>query len=372
MSIASSESPPADSVGEIPALDGADSFPVWREAVRRAVLDEIGDFLLRACPAALRRRGAQDILLQYAMGGKCLRSTFMYLGWLCGAADDRAALRAAAGLELLHAFALLQDDVMDQSETRRGAPSAHVRFTALHRGAGAPGSATRYGESAATLLGDMCLVWAEQMLRESGLSAAALGPVWPYYDTMRLELATGQFEDLLNDARAEPQLTSVLAIARAKSGNYTVRRPLEMGAAMAGCGASVLNALGRYGTALGEAFQLRDDLLGIFGAQAVTGKPADSDLGERTATTVVVLAREMATSSARTELAELLNRPRLDAADIDRARELIAESGAPARAETMIAELVAGALSAVDTATFTAPMRAALGQMATACTERVA
>lgn len=372
MSIASSESPLADSVGEIPALDGADSFPVWREAVRRAVLDEIGDFLLRACPAALRRLGAQDILVQYAMGGKCLRSTFMYLGWLCGAADDRAALRAAAGLELLHAFALLQDDVMDQSETRRGAPSAHVRFAALHRGAGAPGSATRYGESAATLLGDMCLVWAEQMLRESGLPAAALGPVWPYYDTMRLELATGQFEDLLNDARAEPQLTSVLAIARAKSGNYTVRRPLEMGAAMAGCDTSVLNALGRYGTALGEAFQLRDDLLGIFGAQAVTGKPADSDLGERTATTVVVLAREMATSSARTELAELLNRPRLDAADIDRARELIAESGAPARAETMIAELVAGALSALDTATFTAPMRAALGQMATACTERVA
>ncbi|MGK8523909.1 polyprenyl synthetase family protein [Nocardia asteroides] len=372
MTIVSSESPAVDRSGELPVLEVADSLPLWREAVRRAVLEEIGDFLPRACPAALRRLGAQDVLRQYAMGGKCLRSTFMYLGWRCGAPDNRAALRAAASLELLHAFALLQDDVMDQSATRRGAPSAHVRFAALHRDAGAPGSSTRYGESAATLLGDMCLVWAEQMLRESGLTESALAPVWPRYDTMRLELATGQFADLLNDARTEPALSAVLTIARAKSGNYTVRRPVEMGAAMAGCGASVLDALGRYGAALGEAFQLRDDLLGIFGEHAVTGKPADSDLAERTATTVLVLAREMATPAARAELTQLLRRPRLAAADIDRARELIAESGARARAETMIAELVTRAQSALDTTAFTAPMRAALGHMAGACTERVA
>ncbi|MBF6228092.1 polyprenyl synthetase family protein [Nocardia abscessus] len=372
MTIVSPGSPAADLAGGIPVLDAGDSFPQWRAAVRRAVLEELRVFLLRACPAALRRLGAQDVLRQYAMGGKCLRSTFMYLGWLCGAPRDPAALRAAASLELLHAFALLQDDVMDQSATRRAAPAAHVRFAELHRGAGAPGSAGRYGESAATLLGDMCLVWAEQMLRESGCTEAALRPVWPRYDAMRLELATGQFADLLNDARTEPTLGSVLAIARAKSGNYTVRRPLEMGAALAGCDAAVLEALGRYGTAVGEAFQLRDDVLGIFGSQPVTGKPADGDLAERTATTVVVLAREMATASARTELTELLNRPRLGAEELDRARTLIVESGAPAKAETMIAELVARAQSALDSAIFTAPLRAALGKMTTACTERVA
>ncbi|MBF6221529.1 polyprenyl synthetase family protein [Nocardia abscessus] len=372
MTIVSPGSPAADLAGGIPVLEAGDSFPQWRAAVRRAVLEEIHAFLLRECPAALRRLGAPDVLRQYAMGGKCLRSTFMYLGWLCGAPGDPAALRAAASLELLHAFALLQDDVMDQSATRRAAPAAHVRFAALHRGAGAPGSSTRYGESAAILLGDMCLVWAEQMLRESGCSEAALRPVWPRYDAMRLELATGQFADLLNDARTEPTLASVLAIARAKSGNYTVRRPLEMGAALAGCDAAVLEALGRYGTAVGEAFQLRDDVLGIFGSQPVTGKPADGDLAERTATTVVVLARQMATSSARTELAELLSRPRLGAEELDRARTLIVESGAPAKAETMIAELVARAQSALDSANLTAPLRAALGSMATACTERVA
>ncbi len=187
---------------------------------------------------------------------------------------------------------------------------------------------------------------------------------------MRVELATGQFADLLNDARTEPPLAAVLAIAQAKSGNYTVRCPLEMGAVMAGCDANVLDALGRYGAAVGEAFQLRDDILGIFGSQAVTGKPADTDLGERTATSVVVLAREMATPSARAELSELLHRPRLGAAEITRARTLISESGAPARIEEMIAERVCRARSALAPALFAAPMRAALGSMAAACTER--
>ncbi|WP_083880863.1 polyprenyl synthetase family protein [Nocardia araoensis] len=371
MSIVWSERTVTEPVGGIPAL-GTGPFALWRDAVRWAVLGELEDFLLRACPAPLHRLGAHDVLRQYATGGKCLRSTFMYLGWLCGAPDDPAALRGAAGLELLHAFALLQDDVMDRSATRRGAPAAHVRFARAHRGIGAPGSSFRYGESAAILLGDLCLVWAEQMLRESGLAESALAPAWPRYDKMRVELATGQFADLLNDARTEPALASVLAIARVKSGNYTVRCPLEMGAAMAGCDATVLDALGRYGAAIGEAFQLRDDVLGIFGSQAVTGKPADGDLGERTATSVVVLAREMATPSARSELSWLLHRAQLGPAEIDRARTLIVESGAPERIETMIADLVTRAENALDTGGFTAPMRAALEHMAAACTERIA
>lgn len=371
MNIVWSESIVREPAGDLPAL-ATTPISLWRETVRKAVLAELGDFVPRACPAPLRRLGAEEILRQYAMGGKCLRSTFMYLGWRCGAPDDQAALRAAAGLELLHAFALLQDDVMDRSATRRGAPAAHVRFARAHRDIGAPGSAARYGESAAILLGDMCLVWAEQMLRESGLAESALARAWPRYDTMRVELATGQFADLLNDARTEPALASVLAIARIKSGNYTVRCPLEMGAAMAGCPATVLDALGRYGAAVGEAFQLRDDILGIFGSQAVTGKPADGDLAERTATSVVVLAREMATPSARAELSFLLHRPRLRPVEIDRARTLIIESGAPERIETMIADLVARAVDALSTADLTAPMRAALAHMAFACTGRVA
>ena len=129
----------------------------------------------------------------------------MYLGWLCGAADDDAALRAAASLELLHAFALLQDDVMDGSELRRGRPAGHVAFARWHGHLGLSGSPARFGESAAVLLGDLCLVWAAQMLRESGVPASGLDRVWPRYDAMRTELAVGQFADLINDAGRLPE-----------------------------------------------------------------------------------------------------------------------------------------------------------------------
>ena len=178
---------------------------------------------------------AGDILVTFVAGGKCLRSTFMYLGWLAGAADSDEALFASAGLELLHAFALLQDDVMDASSSRRGRPAAHIQFSQWHRKRQLSGPADRFGESAAILLGDLCLIWAEQMLRESGIDHRRLQQAWPRYDAMRTELALGQFADLASDVRDLPSMAAVLEVARRKSGNYTVRRPLEIGAAMSGC-----------------------------------------------------------------------------------------------------------------------------------------
>ena len=145
-------------------------------------------------------------------------------------------------------------------------PSAHVSFARWHRERGLSGSPERFGESAAVLLADLCLVWAEQMLRDSFIDPMALSQAWPKYDAMRTELAVGQFGDLVNDAGGFPTWDQVLAISRRKSGNYTVRRPLEIGATLAGCSQHVLTLLGGYGEAIGEAFQLRDDLLGRFGA----------------------------------------------------------------------------------------------------------
>ena len=287
----------------------------WRGDLRDTVLAMVSDFVRNRCALALQGTGVDivsDVLIKFVDGGKCLRSTFMYLGWLCGADDDTAALRAAASLELLHAFALLQDDVMDGSALRRGQPSAHAQFATWHRARRLSGSPDRFGESAAVLLGDLCLVWAEQMLRESGVEGAALSRAWPRYDAMRTELAVGQFADLVNDARRFPPLDEVLDVSRRKSGNYTVRRPLEIGAALAGCSDGVLAALGGYGEAIGEAFQLRDDLLGIFGSPSVTGKPAGGDLSERKATSVVVAAHHLADSTLRRQLGELMTRSELD------------------------------------------------------------
>ena len=301
--------------------------------MRKAVLDSVDGFVADRCALDLRGAGvdvAADVLVGFVGSGKCLRSTFMFLGWLCGAEPSHAALRAAASLELLHAFALLQDDVMDGSPLRRGRPSAHVQFADWHRDRGLSGSPDRFGESAAVLLGDLCLVWAEQMLRDSGLDHNALSRAWPRYDAMRTELAVGQFADLVNDVGGLPTLDEVLEVARRKSGNYTVRRPLEIGAAMAGCGDRLLIRLGRYGDAVGEAFQLRDDLLGIFGSPAITGKPVGADLTEHKATSVVVAAHHMADPTLRSQLNELMSTADLDEADVERWRSLIAATGAEA------------------------------------------
>ena len=355
------------------ACQDAGKFEIWRSNVRKAVLDSVDGFVADQCALDLRGAGvdvAADVLVGFVGSGKCLRSTFMFLGWLCGAEPSHAALRAAASLELLHAFALLQDDVMDSSPLRRGRPSAHVQFADWHRDRGLSGSPDRFGESAAVLLGDLCLVWAEQMLRDSGLDHNALGRAWPRYDAMRTELAVGQFADLVNDVGGLPTLDEVLEVARRKSGNYTVRRPLEIGAAMAGCGDRLLIRLGRYGDAVGEAFQLRDDLLGIFGSPAITGKPVCADLTEHKATSVVVAAHHMADPTMRSQLNELMSTADLDEADVERWRSLIAATGAEEQIEAMIADRLRRASDWIDEGRLDDAVRSALLNMASVCTER--
>ena len=347
----------------------------WRKDVHAVVRAHLTEFVAGQCCTELdgaRVDVAGAVLSGFVDGGKYVRSTFMYLGWLCGAQEDDAALRASASLELFHAFALMQDDVMDESALRRGRPSAHVSFGRWHRERGLTGSSDRFGESAAVLLGDLCLVWAAKMLRESGVAPEALARVWPRYDDMRVELAIGQFADLVNDARAFPTLDEVLDVLRRKSGNYTVRRPLEIGGAMAGCKPEVLDALGGYGVAIGEAFQLRDDLLGVFGSQTLTGKSVGTDLAAQKATSVVVAAHQLADAGLRRQLSELMRTPDLGVGEVERWRALIIASGAVQWIEQLIDERLTQALGCLDIAGIPEMPRAALEDMAVVCTERAA
>ena len=359
-------------VGLVVAPPGPE-FEIWRNGVRRRALDHVADFVDTRCLPQLERTGvdvAGDVLVGFVDGGKCLRSTFMYLGWLCGADPDDAALRAASGLELLHAFALLQDDIMDDSALRRGRPAAHVQFGQWHLDRGLSGSPDRFGASLAVLLSDLCLVWAEQMMRESGVGHDALSRAWPHYDAMRIELAVGQCADVANDAGAQPDLETVLDVARRKSGNYTVRRPLEIGAAMAGR-EPLIDALGDYGSAVGEAFQMRDDILGVFGSPAVTGKPAGGDLAERKATSVVVAAHRMAESGIRRQFAELMSAEELTDSDIAHWRTLIVATGAVDWIEELIAERVATATERLGDVRIDDWVQSALADMAAVCTLRM-
>ena len=365
------EPAPASTAG----LSPIDQFDSWRADLRQVVLAQVTAFIAARCADTLADSGvdaAGETLLEFVNGGKCLRSTFMYLGWLCGAPPDESALSATGSLELIHAFALLQDDVMDNAKARRGRPAVHVQLAGWHAQRGLSGSSRRFGESAAVLLGDLCLIWAERVLRESGLKAEQLERAWPHYDAMRTELATGQFADLALDIRRSPTLESVLRVARMKSGNYTVRRPLEIGAAMAGCDEQTLARLGEYGVAVGEAFQLRDDILGIFGSPATTGKPNGGDLIERKATTVMVAAQQMADRSTGEQFAELINSAHLDDADLERWRSLILATGAVPHVEGLIADRVQAAQDALDRSRIDESVRAALLDMASVCTRRAA
>lgn len=369
-----------DTAGAVrPGLVTADETARWRDSVRERAAAALEDFVRDRCAEYVRGIPGADfvseLLASAVPGGKYVRPTFAYLGWLAGTgaegtAESDAALRAAASTELLHAFALIQDDVMDRSAMRRGRPAAHVRLAEWYAARHLAGDARHFGESAAVLLGDLLLVWAEQMLRECGLPAHALARGWPVYDRMRGELAVGQFADLVYDARHLPPMETVLATSRQKSGNYTVRRPLELGAALADCDVTVTAALGRYGALIGEAFQLRDDLLGVFGRPSVTGKPSGGDLREHKATSVVALASELAGPGQRAELERLHARPHLGEPELGRLRELIADTGAVSRIEQMIASRVAAAREGLAGVGLDGFVLAALGDLAVRATDR--
>ena len=317
-----------------------------------------------------------DAIAALLSGGKRLRPAFCYWGWrgvVGPAADpalDAAAMTAAASLEFLQACALIHDDVMDGSDTRRGLPSAHRRFAGLHREASWLGSPEDFGVGAAILLGDMCLSWADELLLTSGFDAAAMSRAKPVYDEMRTELMAGQYLDLLEQARGGGSVERALLVVRYKSAKYTIERPLHLGAALAGGGADVMAAYSGYGLPLGAAFQLRDDVLGVFGDPAETGKPAGDDLREGKRTVLVAVATERATTTQADQLRRFLGDPGLDDTGVASLRAIIVETGALAHAEDLIESMLAQSLAALDSAPIHDDAREQLRELAFAATRR--
>jgi geranylgeranyl diphosphate synthase type I len=278
-------------------------------------------------------------------------------------ADERALVRAGAALELLHASALVHDDLMDASDTRRGRPAEHKAFEALHRAHGWRGSAEQYGAAAAILLGDVLLTWSDELIRRCGLPEDAVRPAQEFFETTHTEVITGQFLDVSVQARGTSAVDEAMRVLRYKSAKYSVERPLHVGAALAGAGPEVLEALSGYGVPVGEAFQLRDDLLGVFGDPAVTGKPAGDDLTEGKRTVLVALALEGAPAADAKRLDEALGSP-LDEQEVEELRRIIDESGARTRVEQRIDALTRAALDALAQAPVTDAARTVLAELA--------
>ncbi|MFD2092206.1 polyprenyl synthetase family protein [Blastococcus deserti] len=318
-----------------------------------------------------------DEVCALAEGGKRLRPAFAYWGWRGardgGSDEDEATvLRAVAALEFVHASALVHDDVMDGAHTRRGRPATHVGFASRHCVDGLDGDRELFGTGAAILVGDLALVWSDELLRRSGLSPAALSRARVVWDTMRTEVTAGQYLDLLRAAGGLPGPDGALTVARYKSAGYTVQRPLQLGAAIAGAGPEVSEAYTAIGLPLGEAFQLRDDVLGVFGDPAVTGKSADDDLREGKQTLLIALAEERADETGRRLLGALLGNADAGPEEFDVLRALLESTGARARVEERITERTALARAAIAAAPLSADARAALDALAVAATSRAA
>jgi geranylgeranyl diphosphate synthase type I len=349
-------------------VDAAD----LRERVRKA-LEGFLDRQAAALDAIAEDLGpVADAVNEFLLeGGKRLRPAFCYWGWRgAGGEDTDEIVSAAASLELLQACALIHDDVMDDSDTRRGKPAVHRRFASLHRGEQWLGDADSFGRSAAILLGDLCLIWADQMLNTSGLPHDAVARAADTYDQMRGELMAGQYLDLLEQVRGGRDVGRALRVARFKSAKYTVERPLHLGGVLAGAGDATLKAYSAYGLPLGEAFQLRDDVLGVFGDPAQTGKPAGDDLREGKRTVLVATAVERASEPQRALVRRLLGDPHLTQHGVDALREVIAETGALDHVERLVAERTDEALGALDGAPIGDEARQVLAGLALAATTR--
>ena len=313
-------------------------------------------------------------------GGKRLRAAFLYWGYRAGGGPDTEAIvRAATAMEFFQAAALLHDDVMDDSDTRRGMPTAHKRLANEHAAASWAGSGDRFGVAGAILGGNLCLIWSDELMATSGLSAAELARARPAFDLMRTQLMGGQFLDVLESARGwdeqstDERIASARRVIRYKSAKYTIEHPLLIGAVAADVSTSDRAALSRYGLDLGEAFQLRDDVLGVFGDPAQTGKPAGDDLREGKLTVLVALALDQASPSTTALFDKLLGLPDLDESGVDDLRAAMVSSGSLERVEQMILDLTASARTALHSTTgLTDEGRAALDALIDVSTARSA
>ncbi len=332
---------------------------------------------------------ARDLL----SGGKRFRALFCYWGWqsvvgleasfdpLHDAAshpDRDAVVLAATALEVFHAAALVHDDIMDNSDTRRGRPATHRRFENLHRTNGWHGQAAHFGTSSALLLGDLLLGWSDELF-DDGLwalgSRTAARAARTEFNRMRTEVMAGQYLDMLEEStwhdRADSELLDrAHRVIVYKSAKYSVEAPLAIGASLGGASIAQLSALREFGLPLGVAFQLRDDVLGVFGESAVTGKPSGDDLREGKHTILIALARTRVAGSVRRILDELLGDPELDDEQVAMLQSAIRDSGALAEVETMIDRSVQQAAAVLETAPLSRESKTQLTQLADSVVRR--
>jgi len=316
--------------------------PLDLERLRRDVDAVLHRFLQgKAASAATRNlpEQAAQVLEEFiGAGGKRLRPVLCALGWQAatGTAPPKPVVRVAACLEMFHAFCLIHDDIIDNSATRRGRPTVHRTLATRHTAHRQGPLAERLGASCAILVGDLALTWADELLHTAGLSSSQLTAVLPVLDTMRTEVIYGQYLDVTATGEPSPDVDRAQTIIQYKTAKYTCERPLHIGALLGGAAPPLLRELSAYAMPLGEAFQLRDDLLGVFGDPQVTGKSRLEDLREGKHTMLLALALRDASPAHVSLLRRLLGNPHLSEAQAAQVRSILTVTGARTHIEDMI------------------------------------
>ena len=326
--------------------------------------NEVGDLAPLATQVTRRIR---HLVLS---GGKRLRPAFVYWGHRAAGADhDDGVLIAAGSLELLHTFALIHDDVMDRSAERRGHPTVHRALAEQHARDGLAGDHEWFGISSAILAGDLVAVWADRLFDSTPLPVDAVARARAVYTQLRVEVMVGQFLDLRLAGSPADDAASANRVALLKSGRYTVTRPLQLGAQLAGGSPRLLEVLGRFGDEIGVAFQLRDDILGLFGDSRQTGKSTIDDLREGKRTLLVITALDRTSGASRRLLEASLGAADLDDRDAARCRTIIEECGARRVVANLIDDHHTRALQAIASLD-PGPAHDALTQLATSACDR--
>ncbi|NRQ37439.1 polyprenyl synthetase family protein [Nonomuraea sp. NN258] len=305
---------------------------------------------------------AYRLLTEFILcSGKRIRPQLCYWGWRgAGGEDCEEIISAAAALELCHAGLLIHDDIMDGSRLRRGRPTVHRNLSDLHEGPGAEA----FGQAGGILLGTLSLAWSDALLSSCGIEPIRLKAAHHLFDAMRIEVISGQYLDMLAQLRAGASVAEALTVIRYKTAKYTVERPLQIGGALAGAPIELLDAYSRFGVPMGEAFQLRDDVLGTFGSSAETGKSELDDLREGKHTVLIAYAVQNASPAQLGFLKTWHGNPGLTDERAGGLRQILLDTGALDRVETMIEERVGAAVSVLTAAPMAAAAKSALTVLA--------
>lgn len=347
----------AESSRQMDAVE--ESFPTLSADFRSKLESDLHDWLtekeLEAAAESTASRELTEVLTRYvARDGKRIRPALLYYTYrACGGVSDERVMPMAMAVELLHTYLLIHDDIMDHADVRRGGPAAHVMYADLHRGRGWQGDSEHFGESVAILLGDLAQTYSLQLYSSVDLAPEVAAEFRQQFSLMCQEVVLGQYLEMTAGYRENLEEDELLRVLRMKSGRYSVERPVQLGYLLAGAPEATRQALTLYGLKMGEAFQLQDDLLGMFGDAKTVGKPVGEDLVEGKFTLLIHHALRHLSGDDRVGLERALGNADLEPAEVHRVQRLIEASGARQRVQEMVEERLRQAhesLQAIDLA----------------------